>query len=738
MANKSAAEICTAIERAIINKSDENFPKTLEKIKDYVKCNQLEALALDMLRLATQSKQFKKKYQHTYEECQKRILQCAQLEDDVQCYQNNYISGTQAKNNDKKIEALQAELNQTQSEMNIIKEAKADSDKLASETIAYHVAEAESLRRRLAESSPDEVRGLLAQIQLNKDSEIKYRAEIAKLKLQIEELKETLNAENNKNRTLQETLAEAGLESGNNVLPHKGRRPKRVKTASSHGDESGHEDSQSEGEDGRHAPSPSIPASPLRPRQGSLNIDGRRHSGASVLSMETGGTPPRENMSTKTDTPAKVTQTYSAIIRTSPNTANQVTQNQPGSIYITGIEANICASSRRFVSELTGFFPRDSMTYQNLVNKRTRVIKPKNQADYLTFARANDNLKGTKMLGGTVGEDIHFLTESGFSNYIDKLKNKNSSLPTDTSWLMVLGVEEEIANEEINKQLIAQYHFQPRFVGRIMRSQKGRKIPTKVVKLGVAPSMANKLKSGGLNLYYKIHKIEDQRTDHIPLCHKCQKWGHFSYECRGMVRCLFCNMRHSTSSCRNKNSENKRCINCQGSHFAYDKNCPVYLNYKNRKENKQKDAAVASTSAGESRRLAPPERANPQGYWSTNIANKPPALKPSQHAGANGSLQVTLDNSLPPARRRSVSITDPKSEQVWPTPGGRRRKKSRSRSRVRSYSRDGQNAQYARGQWDVLESVRPPARGCMFSSDEITDIIVNVIKRVSHGQGSQY
>lgn len=57
-------------------------------------------------------------------------------------------------------------------------------------------------------------------------------------------------------------------------------------------------------------------------------------------------------------------------------------------------------------------------------------------------------------------------------------------------------------------------------------------------------------------------------------CFKCQRYGHGSQSCRGKLTCAKCGENeHSSDNCE-KNV--LMCTNCNGSHAAYSRQCPIF------------------------------------------------------------------------------------------------------------------------------------------------------------------
>ena len=56
-------------------------------------------------------------------------------------------------------------------------------------------------------------------------------------------------------------------------------------------------------------------------------------------------------------------------------------------------------------------------------------------------------------------------------------------------------------------------------------------------------------------------------------CFNCNCFGHIAARCKNKTSCGKCTGDHKTSDCT---SSVKKCQNCNGSHFSFDKNCQTY------------------------------------------------------------------------------------------------------------------------------------------------------------------
>ncbi|GIX70693.1 hypothetical protein CEXT_183111, partial [Caerostris extrusa] len=62
----------------------------------------------------------------------------------------------------------------------------------------------------------------------------------------------------------------------------------------------------------------------------------------------------------------------------------------------------------------------------------------------------------------------------------------------------------------------------------------------------------------------------------IAQCHRCQKFGHSSINCRLTARCVKCAQEHLTSECPTQRTDAPLCANCNGKHPASYRGCPNF------------------------------------------------------------------------------------------------------------------------------------------------------------------
>ena len=84
----------------------------------------------------------------------------------------------------------------------------------------------------------------------------------------------------------------------------------------------------------------------------------------------------------------------------------------------------------------------------------------------------------------------------------------------------------------------------------------------------------NSILSNGVFIGDMFYKPEQYIPIRYPTrCYNCNRLGHTAKFCSNKVCCGKCSGEHRTDACT---SVVLKCINCHGSHAAYDRNCPFY------------------------------------------------------------------------------------------------------------------------------------------------------------------
>ena len=122
----------------------------------------------------------------------------------------------------------------------------------------------------------------------------------------------------------------------------------------------------------------------------------------------------------------------------------------------------------------------------------------------------------------------------------------------------------DCSEAEINEHLVDQGVTAVRRMT-VMRDGQRRNTNTLVLTFG-QPSHPTSVKCAYLNI-----KVETFIPNPLR-CYKCQRFGHHKFNCRRNATCARCGEEGHEDSC----SQPEKCINCQDSHSAYSRNCPIW------------------------------------------------------------------------------------------------------------------------------------------------------------------
>jgi len=116
---------------------------------------------------------------------------------------------------------------------------------------------------------------------------------------------------------------------------------------------------------------------------------------------------------------------------------------------------------------------------------------------------------------------------------------------------------------------------------RISLTKDGQRLPTGTVFLTFnAPLLPEKIKVG-----FMVVRV-DPYIPNPMRCFKCQKFGHTASRCKRPAVCSVCAEEgHDDRSC----GKNPKCVNCEGDHPAFSKNCPLWRQEKEIQELKVKN-----------------------------------------------------------------------------------------------------------------------------------------------------
>ena len=285
---------------------------------------------------------------------------------------------------------------------------------------------------------------------------------------------------------------------------------------------------------------------------------------------------------------------YATIIKKVSPGNKQVKASYNNLVYVTGIPKEICSSANRFINGLYGIFGQKCVYEHVMVGPTTRKIRPTTHADYLEFLNSNEIRQNNLIWGRKIGPDIQFMSEQ---HYKDSKNNQVGQVPEGYSKLLITGIDTDIGNDVINLSIKNQYQVEPILVDRTMKNlQNGSKVPSQTVVIIVKNGNVDKMTENGILIYRQRFKIQVKQTSEwVPICHKCQMWGHKANVCRNNFRCLHCEGPHRPGICKTKPNI-KYCVNCKGGHLAFWIGCPTRAKFLANRQAKSNNIRSNSTT----------------------------------------------------------------------------------------------------------------------------------------------
>lgn len=202
-----------------------------------------------------------------------------------------------------------------------------------------------------------------------------------------------------------------------------------------------------------------------------------------------------------------------------------------------------------------------------------------------------DSVVNFKSGRGTIS--IYTTTVEDFTTIQDKLKMKqyeyHSFAPKQdrTKRLVIKGISSEYSADEIEEEL----KVMGLDVIKVSNMYKAKNAPSNMflVTFPKTTQLNTVLKSNKFK-YICYQKV--QWCKYIPpltnQCHRCQRFGHSSFNCNHNHRCIKCTSNHGSEKCPKTPEEKPKCINCNGEHPANYRKCTNYINYVSKFDKKTK------------------------------------------------------------------------------------------------------------------------------------------------------
>lgn len=186
--------------------------------------------------------------------------------------------------------------------------------------------------------------------------------------------------------------------------------------------------------------------------------------------------------------------------------------------------------------------------------------------------------------------------------------------------VIIRNLPTSISEQEIEEQL-RDKKFQVIKVTR-MRNKEKKPLPLAVIQLpknGNVPDIYNVTK-----LCYCIVTVEPRhKTNKIPQCYRCQRFGHTKNYCQLDPRCVKCTGNHLFSECPKQPKEKPQCVNCGENHPANYRGCSYLTKTLEKLNQRSKNSNTVPQTRTESSQPQQPKKA-----WFT----KPNLPEPTENA----------------------------------------------------------------------------------------------------------
>lgn len=185
--------------------------------------------------------------------------------------------------------------------------------------------------------------------------------------------------------------------------------------------------------------------------------------------------------------------------------------------------------------------------------------------------------------------------------------------------VVIRNIPISVTDDEIKTELSKQFT-----VKRVTRLLNKEKLPIPLCAVDIE---RNETSDGIFNITRYLHSIISveprRKSNDIPQCTRCQRYGHTKNYCKLEPRCVKCLQNHHYTQCSKRQGEKPSCVNCQGDHTANYRGCPYYVDLKTKigyqqRQNKRTEVnPVSSQHANEHfspRRVIPSSNTNTRSY----------------------------------------------------------------------------------------------------------------------------
>lgn len=218
--------------------------------------------------------------------------------------------------------------------------------------------------------------------------------------------------------------------------------------------------------------------------------------------------------------------------------------------------------------------PPITMIHKEHYNSLITVIKKEN----INIIQIKNKSNGLEILPST-SEDHRKLTK-----IFDYYKEEYFTFPLKEEKhlkIVIRGIPECIPIEEIKYEL-TEMKFEILSISRMNKKIDNQKIPMPLIFAELPLTTDSKQIFNITHINYLkiiVEPLRIKKTDIIQ-CHHCQGYGHTQTKCHLIPKCIKCLENHIWKDCPKLKTEEPRCTNCEGTHPANYKGCPIYKQLK--------------------------------------------------------------------------------------------------------------------------------------------------------------
>lgn len=156
-------------------------------------------------------------------------------------------------------------------------------------------------------------------------------------------------------------------------------------------------------------------------------------------------------------------------------------------------------------------------------------------------------------------------------------ENMKISLSTPKNNKVILyHVPNEVSEDDLKKEILREEELQDSEFD-VIKHIKSSESTRHIVLATEKDSYDKLLRRGRILLNFRSIRVHKYIT--LKRCFKCQHYGHYSSNCTQKEYCGKCAQEHDTRTC---DTQNFKCVNCNGLHPSYSTLCPKYKEWKHK------------------------------------------------------------------------------------------------------------------------------------------------------------